>query len=99
MTINSLRLAPWVLAVAVLGPIPPAAAINLSYDWGRISINTSVELGLQWRMQDRADDLVGKSNLNPTLCEASSCQGHTIAPGELGLIGELSKFLVRQRSP
>ena len=88
MTINSLRLAPWVLAVAVLGPIPPAAAINLSYDWGRISINTSVELGLQWRMQDRADDLVGKSNLNPTLCEASSCQGHTIAPGELGLIGE-----------
>ncbi|MBR9813566.1 DUF1302 domain-containing protein [bacterium] len=76
------------LAASFCLPAFGAHAINLSFDWGRVVINTSVEAGFQWRMQDRASDLVGKSNLNPSLCETSSCQGHTIAPGELGLIGE-----------
>src|SRR5690349_9237172 len=44
--------------------------------------NTTMTMGAAWRMEERADDLVGKSNLNPDLCGRpngklyyQSCQG------------------------
>ncbi|MEO8993908.1 MAG: DUF1302 family protein, partial [Rhodanobacter sp.] len=39
-------------------------------------LNTTVTVGAAWRMQNRASDLVGKSNLNPDVCaQTQSCQG------------------------
>ncbi len=40
-------------------------------------LNTTITLGAGWRMQDRAADLVGKSNLDPEVCtrQFQSCQG------------------------
>ncbi|HUP92249.1 MAG TPA: DUF1302 family protein [Solimonas sp.] len=40
-------------------------------------LNTSLTVGGAWRMHDRSSDLVGKSNLNPSVCRApyQSCQG------------------------
>ncbi|HEY1181926.1 MAG TPA: DUF1302 family protein, partial [Rhodocyclaceae bacterium] len=40
-------------------------------------LNTTVIVGGGWRMQDRAHDLVGKSNLDPLVCtrQYQSCQG------------------------
>lgn len=73
--------------LAVLFPVS-AFAVNLQFDWGSANLNTTVEAGGQWRMQRRANDLIGKANLNPQLCAQSSCQGHTIAPGTFGLPGE-----------
>lgn len=65
---------------------PLASAVTFDWDvFGGIagSWNTSVQLAAQWRIEDRADDLVGKANLNPDLCPVApngagtSCQGHT----------------------
>jgi hypothetical protein len=65
----------------------PAAALSFSLPYGDDTIegvlNTTITFGAQWRMQDRASDLVGKSNLNPNLCGRNpdgtpryqSCQG------------------------
>lgn len=47
------------------------------------TLNTSITLGAQWRMEKRANDLVGKSNLDPNVCGRApdggilyqSCQG------------------------
>jgi len=45
-------------------------------------LNTTITAGASWRMEDRADDLVGKSNLDPQVCGREngrlrwqSCQG------------------------
>lgn len=64
----------------------PAQAAQFDWELGEetinASINTSVQLGAQYRVEDRADDLVGKAALNPTLCPrasnraGTSCQGH-----------------------
>ncbi len=65
--------------------VPQAWAITFDSDaFGGISgsWNTSVQIGAQWRMEARSDDLVGKANLNPNLCPSApngagtSCQGH-----------------------
>lgn len=59
----------------------------LTFDWDAFggitgSLNTSVQLAAQWRIEERSDDLVGKANLNPDLCPVApngagtSCQGH-----------------------
>jgi len=39
--------------------------------------NNTVTFGASWRVENRADDLVGKSNLNPNVCSGvfQSCQG------------------------
>lgn len=40
-------------------------------------MNNTVTLGASWRIEERSDDLVGKSNLNPSVCSGpyQSCQG------------------------
>lgn len=62
-----------------------AAAGEFETDWGggiKGAFDTSVAFGAQWRMEDRAPDLVGKIMLNPNLCPVApngagtSCQGH-----------------------
>lgn len=81
--------------ILALAAAPPAAALQFNFDELSATINTSMEIGAQWRMQDRDSRLVGKANLNPELCAISSCQGHSNGfdengnpePG-LGVIGE-----------
>ena len=76
--------ATWSLAIAL-----PAQAVQFDFFGVTGTLNTSLETGLQWRMQDRDSRLVGKANLNPQLCADSSCQAHThfddgIAPNIIG---------------
>jgi hypothetical protein len=64
----------------------PAAAAQFAWSLGedevKATINTSIQAGAQWRVEKRANDLVGKVNLNPDLCPVAangagtSCQGH-----------------------
>lgn len=64
----------------------PAHTAQFEFQWGEdtinAAINTSVQFGAQMRVEDRADDLVGKAALNPELCPravnraGTSCQGH-----------------------
>jgi len=72
-------------ALVFLLLVPRAFAITFDSDaFGGItgSWNTAVQLGAQWRLEERSDDLVGKANLNPDLCPVApngagtSCQGH-----------------------
>mgnify|MGYP001953949292 CR=1 FL=1 len=65
-------------AAVMLGVVPAAQAINFNFgDQGEAVINTTITIGAGWRMQDRALDLVGKSNLDPDVCggQFQSCQG------------------------
>ena len=83
--------------VALSSYAPESRALRFESDWfGGISgtLNTSLSLGAQWRLQDRDPGLIGKANLDPDLCP-SACQPHaSTAPGDvdgrvqLGLEGE-----------
>jgi hypothetical protein len=62
-------------AVAAALAMASGAAHALSFDvplWGGQTIegvlNTTVTAGAAWRMQDRSNHLVGKSNVNPDAC-------------------------------
>lgn len=75
------RFAPgWVAGLLVALPLNALAAefsFNLfNTDFTAVSNNT-VTFGASWRIEDRADDLVGKSSLNPGVCAGAyqSCQG------------------------
>ncbi|MEQ1440026.1 DUF1302 family protein [Fontimonas sp. SYSU GA230001] len=67
-------------AASVLICSASAQALDLSLDsdgdWSAI-LNTTVVGGAGWRMQGRHSDLVGKANLDPTVCshQYQSCQG------------------------
>lgn len=69
------------LLVSVLLASGPARAIT--FEWGDTlsgTLNTMVTAGAGMRMQDRSSDLVGKGNLNPSVCAGpsaafQSCQG------------------------
>ncbi len=75
------RLAPGAVALCAALLAPAAAAITFEIPVGEEAasgtLNTTMTLGAGWRMQDRANDLVGKGNLNPDVCGgiAQSCQG------------------------
>lgn len=72
-----LRLRVALLATALIGAAP-AQAINFNVgEKGEVTINTTLTLGAGWRMENRADDLVGKGNLDPNVCagQFQSCQG------------------------
>ena len=92
---RSRRVAAVMAGVGMLAVLTPAYALKIDFGDVTGTINTSVELGAQWRMQDRDSRLVGKSNLDPDLCAISTCQGHSNGfdengnpePG-LGIIGE-----------
>ncbi|PTU33244.1 DUF1302 domain-containing protein [Stenotrophobium rhamnosiphilum] len=67
------------LAAVLLAPFN-ASALSFDAAVGDSSINgvlnTTITIGGAWRMQNRAADLVGKSNLNPDVCaDFQSCQG------------------------
>jgi len=58
---------------------PSAAALTFDWDYfGGIqgTLNTSIGIGAQLRIQDRDPDLIGIANLNPTVCR-SICQPHS----------------------
>jgi hypothetical protein len=61
-------------------------AINFDFDVGEENVtgvlNTNLSVGAQWRVENRADDLIGKTKVNPNVCPVApngagtSCQGH-----------------------
>jgi hypothetical protein len=77
------RLASCVVALCAALSAPIAQAVTFEMDVGdgiSGTLNTSATIGAGWRMQDRASDLVGKSNLDPNVCGGpsaafQSCQG------------------------
>lgn len=81
--IRSAMLCLAVLLPALLPLTARAITFDLSgFDGERIEgvLNTSITLGAGMRMQGRAANLIGKSNLNPSLCTGpngayQSCQG------------------------
>ncbi|MGH8560422.1 MAG: DUF1302 domain-containing protein, partial [Nevskiales bacterium] len=97
------------------GPVPglviilslcslPTQAAQFEWQLGeetvKAAINTSVQFGAQLRVEDRADDLVGKAALNPLLCPrasnnaGTSCQGHLDVQNPLhGAPVELNSFI------
>ncbi|HSW11642.1 MAG TPA: DUF1302 family protein [Solimonas sp.] len=80
---NHLRpLRPRIRAFALLGLLACGSAQALTFSAGEETplngvLNTSITLGGAWRMEQRADDLIGKANLDPGLCGGryQSCQG------------------------
>jgi hypothetical protein len=71
---------PRLLAAAALACCTNLHALSFELDangdWLGV-LNTTITAGAGWRMQDRASDLVGKSNLDPDVCtrQYQSCQG------------------------
>ena len=68
---------PWwqlvpVVVVSVVGFSAPAFAIDFKLPFGEDGIdavlNTATSFGAQMRMQERSADLVGKANLDPSVC-------------------------------
>lgn len=65
----------------------PALAMDVRLPFGEDGLdgvfNSTITLGAQWRMQERSDALVGKANIDPTVCGRQangnplyqSCQG------------------------
>ncbi|MDD3765123.1 MAG: DUF1302 family protein [Nevskiales bacterium] len=61
----------------------PMAASALEFSFSMFDedfsavLNNTATFGASWRIEDRSDELVGKSNLNPKLCAGvyQSCQG------------------------
>ncbi|HVT34630.1 MAG TPA: DUF1302 family protein [Nevskiaceae bacterium] len=74
----SLRRLHLLLALPLFAPLT-AGAISFNLDYGDgVSgvLNTTITAGAAMRMQDRAPDLIGKSDLNPNVCFGQqSCQG------------------------
>lgn len=61
----------WLVAGAgLLASVLSVPALALEINAGEISgtLNTNITMGAAWRMESRADNLVGKSNLNPNVC-------------------------------
>lgn len=79
--------------VASFAMAVPAGAVQFEWPVGeetvKGTVNTSLQFGAQWRVEDRSEDLVSKSVNNPTLCPrapnggGTSCQGHTVAQNPL----------------
>ncbi|SFF49122.1 Protein of unknown function [Fontimonas thermophila] len=77
---RALRYVSCLLAAAAWTGSFSAHALSFELDddgqWSGV-LNTTMTLGVGWRMQDRAADLVGKANLDPEVCsrQYQSCQG------------------------
>ncbi|MGB0954983.1 MAG: DUF1302 family protein [Panacagrimonas sp.] len=71
----------WIAATAALLSAGAAQARDFSFDLFGTDVetilNNSLTAGAQWRLHDRADYLVGKSNLDPDVCAGvfQLCQG------------------------
>jgi len=79
MPIRSLSRAMLLLACATAPLGVQAAEFNFNLGDTTFSavLNNTATLGASWRIEDRSDDLVGKSNLDPDVCSGAfqSCQG------------------------
>ncbi|MGB1580768.1 MAG: DUF1302 domain-containing protein, partial [Nevskiales bacterium] len=72
------KLGLWLAALCL--PLPASA---IEFDFGLFDqkftavLNNTVTFGYSWRMEDQADFLIGKTNLNPDLCsdQFQFCQG------------------------
>lgn len=61
-------------AMLLLGGITsPALALDFSFGEFGIGLTNRVSIGGQWRIEDRDPALLGKLNLNPSLCEGDDC--------------------------
>ena len=64
-------------AAALLGislTLASGSAAALSFSFGQDGsiegvLNTSMTYGAAWRMQERSEDLVGKANNDPSICD------------------------------
>lgn len=69
------------LAFAALLASTPSLAIDRSFDFfgerADMVFNNTVTFGASWRMEKPANDLIGKSSLDPSVCAGAfqSCQG------------------------
>lgn len=70
------------LVAAAVQLLPVSAqAVEFNFNWldtdFQAVMNNTVTFGASWRIEDREDRLVGKSNLNPGVCRGvyQSCQG------------------------
>ncbi len=67
------------VAAAVVFPAAQAATFDFSLGDTQFSsvLNNTVTFGASWRIEDRANDLVGKSSLDPQVCSGvyQTCQG------------------------
>lgn len=63
------------LGVALALQAGSAAAFEFELADGEIGVrlNSKLSIGAAWRMQDRSNDLVGKLNVNPALCDGKNC--------------------------
>ena len=64
------------LCVAALSA-PTVQALEFRNGDTTVVLNTNIVAGAAWRLNGSSNDLIGKSNLNPTLCSGhfQSCQG------------------------
>jgi hypothetical protein len=80
MHTNIFRAAMLATATAIF-TAPSSLAVEFDFSVADYDIdavmNNTVTLGASWRIEERSDDLVGKSNLNPSVCSGpyQSCQG------------------------
>jgi len=75
----------WLVGLAATAPLT-AQATSFDFGLGGESlngvINTNISVGAQWRVENRANDLVAKNKVNPNFCPVAangagtSCQGH-----------------------
>jgi hypothetical protein len=63
------------VGLALLGCASPAAAADFTFDeQGSLTWLNRVTIGGAWRMEDRDPDLIGKLNLDPSLCDGDDCR-------------------------
>ncbi len=64
-------------ALVLLGMAVSAQALEFRLGDVQFGVINRVSLGAQWRIEDRDPALIGKLNLNPTLCAGDDC--HSLA--------------------
>lgn len=70
---RKLRWSGWGLALALIAGNASAFEFDLFDGDLAVRLNSKLSVGATWRMQDRDQDLIGKLNLNPDLCDAENC--------------------------
>ena len=68
------------LAVALVCAGFSGAAQAIVFDWDigegiSGSLNTAITFGAAWRMEDQDSNLIGKGNIDPSVCNIRACQG------------------------
>lgn len=61
-------------------------------------LNTTTTFGAQWRMQDRSSDLVGKANLDPTVCGRQGQGSNLVTTGAGNPLYQSCQGLFRTQS-